>query len=103
MTVDQVKNVLEAQPFAPFTIHMGDGRTFLVKHRDFISRSPSGRTLIVHGDDDSFSILDLLLVTELEMQSTGKTRRRGIVNTYLLIRPQGIIFCARTGNPHDRS
>lgn len=67
MTVEQLKNVLQAQPFRPFTIHMGDGRVFFVKHRDFISRSPSGRTLIVHGDDDSFSVLDLLLVTELEV------------------------------------
>jgi hypothetical protein len=72
MTVDQLKNVIEAQPFRPFTIHMGDGRSFLVKHRDFISRSPSGRTLIVYGDGDNFSILDLLLVTELEVHSPTK-------------------------------
>jgi hypothetical protein len=72
MTVEQLKNVLQAQPFQPFTIHMGDGRTILVKHRDFISRSPTGRTVIVHGDDDSFSILDLLLITELEAHSPGK-------------------------------
>jgi hypothetical protein len=72
MTVEQLKNVLQTQPFQPFTIHMGDGRTFLVKHRDFISRSPTGRTVIVHGDDDSFSILDLLLITELEVHFPGK-------------------------------
>ena len=67
MMVEQLKDVINAQPFRPFTIHMGDGRTFLVKHQDFISRSPSGRTVIVYGDNDSFSILDLLLVTELEV------------------------------------
>jgi len=72
MTVEQLKNVLHAQPFRPFTIHMGDGRVFFVKHRDFISRSPSGRTLIVHGDDDSFSVLDMLLVTELEVHPPAK-------------------------------
>jgi hypothetical protein len=71
MTIDQLKTVVEAQPFRPFTIHMGDGRNFLVKHRDFISRSPAGRTLIVYGEDDSFSILDLLLVTELEVHPSG--------------------------------
>jgi hypothetical protein len=67
MTVEQLKDVIHAQPFRPFTIHMGDGRAFFVKHQDFISRSPSGRTIIVYGPDDSFSILDLLLVTELEV------------------------------------
>ncbi len=55
--VEQLEDVLHAQPFRPFTIHMGDGRSFLVKHQDFVSRSPSGRSLIVYGDDDRFSIL----------------------------------------------
>ena len=72
MTVEKLKDVIAAQPFRPFTIHMGDGRVFFVKHRDFISRSPSGRTVIVHGEDDSFSILDLLLITELEVHSPQK-------------------------------
>jgi hypothetical protein len=46
---------------------MADGRSFLVRHPDFLSRSPSGRTIIVHHDDDSYSVLDLLLATELEV------------------------------------
>lgn len=46
---------------------MGDGRSFLVKHPDFLSRSESGRTVVVHQPDESFSVLDLLLVTELEV------------------------------------
>ncbi len=72
MTVEQLNNVHHAQPFRPFTVRMADGRTFLVRHPDFISRSPSGRTLIVHGDDDSFSILDLLLVAELEVHASDQ-------------------------------
>ncbi len=71
MTVEQFKSALHANPFRPFTIHVTDGRVFLVKHRDFVSRSPSGRTVIVHNDDDSFSVLDLLLVTELEVYAGG--------------------------------
>lgn len=69
MTVEPLKSVMHAQPFRPFTIHMGDGRAFLVKHPDFIARSPSGRTVIVYGEDESHSILDMLLVTELEVHS----------------------------------
>ncbi len=72
MTVEQLTNVHHAQPFRPFTIHMGDGRTFFVKHPDFISRSASGRTVIVHGENESFSILDLLLATEIEVHSPGR-------------------------------
>ncbi|MGA2439435.1 MAG: hypothetical protein ABSH08_00625 [Tepidisphaeraceae bacterium] len=72
MTLEQLRNVLHAQPFQPFTIHMVDGRALLVRHRDYISHSPSGRTIIVHGDNDNFSILDLLLVTELEVHPPAK-------------------------------
>lgn len=69
MTIEQLANVHHARPFRPYTIHMGDGRAFFVKHPDFLSRSPSGRTVIVHQDDDSFSVLDLLLVTELQVHA----------------------------------
>ena len=72
MTVEQLKSVLHAQPFKPFTIHMGDGRSFRVSHPDFVARSPSGRTLIVYNQDESFSILDLLLMTELEVHPSEK-------------------------------
>jgi hypothetical protein len=67
MTVEQLKSTMHAEPFRPFTVHMGDGRAFYVKHPDFIARSPSGRTVIVYNDDESHSILGMLLVTELEV------------------------------------
>jgi len=72
MTVEQLKNVMHAQPFQPFTVHMGDGRSFLVKHPDYIARSPSGRTIVIYNDDESSSILDMLLVTELEIHPPSK-------------------------------
>jgi hypothetical protein len=70
MTVEQLHTAHRASPFRPFTIRLADGRSFLVKHPDFLSRSPSGRTIIVHHDDDAYSVLDLLLVTELEFHAT---------------------------------
>jgi hypothetical protein len=66
VTVDDLKLFLETQPFEPFAIYMSDGRVFVVKHRDFISRSPSGRTIIVHEENDSFSILDTPLISRME-------------------------------------
>lgn len=73
MTVKHLKSVLHAQPFQPFTIHMGDGRAFFLKHPDFIARSPSGGTVIVYNEDESHSILDMLLVTELELYPPAKS------------------------------
>ena len=67
MTLEQIRNVFRAQPFQPFTIHLADGRGISVRHPDFILPAPSGRTIIVYQPDDSFNIIDLLLVTDLEV------------------------------------
>ena len=67
MTIEQLRNLHQARPFQPFTIHLADGRSFEVRHSEFLSHSESGRTIVVHHNDESFSVLDLLLVTELEV------------------------------------
>jgi hypothetical protein len=79
MTTDQLRNLWKAEPFQPFTIHLADGREFPVVHPEFLSRSQSGRTIVVHQPDESFNIIDLLLVTDLEVipNGNGKSRRRG--------------------------
>ena len=45
---------------------------YFVKHRDFIARSPSGRTVTVYAENDKLSILDLLLMTELEIHASDQ-------------------------------
>lgn len=67
MTIEQFKTILHQQPFRPFTIRMADGRMFPVTHPDFVAQSHTGRTVIVYLPDDSFSVLDLLLMTELQV------------------------------------
>lgn len=67
MTTEQFRTTLHLQPFRPFTIRMADGRNFPVLHPDFVAQSPSGRTVIVFQPDESYSVLDLLLMTELQV------------------------------------
>ncbi|HWB13656.1 MAG TPA: hypothetical protein VG826_30805 [Pirellulales bacterium] len=76
MTIDELQAVLNATPFRPFTIHLADGSRHHVPHRDFWSHSPVGRTVIVYHEDDSFSIFDLLLITELKV-ANGKAGFKG--------------------------
>lgn len=77
MTVEQLRKAHQALPFRPFTIHTADGRKFPVPHRDFLSMSPTGRTVIVYTPEDSFDIIDLLLVATLEFVSPEPGPRRG--------------------------
>ena len=77
MTTDQLRNLWKAEPFRPFVMHLADGREVPVVHPEFLLRSPSGRTVIVYQPDDSFNIVDLLLVTDLQVSSNGHRKRRG--------------------------
>jgi hypothetical protein len=78
VTIEQLRAVHRATPFRPFTIHLADGGRLEVPHRDFLSHSPSGRTVIVYGKDESFGVVDLLLVTELSVKAAanGSGKRR---------------------------
>lgn len=69
MHVDQLRKTLNAQPFRPFTIHLGDGRALEVPHPDFAWIHPGGhRTAIVATSlPDDFEIIDVGLVTSLEV------------------------------------
>jgi hypothetical protein len=69
MTTEQLRSVHRATPFRPFTIHLADGKSHLIPHPDFLFITPAGRTVIVAHEDDSFSVVDLLLVTELRANS----------------------------------
>jgi hypothetical protein len=77
MTIEQLRRLYEAEPFRPFLIHLADGRMITVRHREFLATSPSGRTIIVYQPDDSFNIIDLLLVTSLEVKNGRRLKSRG--------------------------
>ena len=74
MTIQQLRAAHKADPFQPFTVHMADGRASHVPHPDFLSMSPTGRTVFIFQEDDEFSILDPLLMTEVEMAPNRRRR-----------------------------
>ena len=71
MTAAHLQTLRDAVPFRPFRIHLADGRTLHVPHRDYLSMSPSGRIVIVYRPDDTFSFVDLCLVTEIAVEPTS--------------------------------
>jgi hypothetical protein len=78
MTIEQLRTLYDAQPFRPFVIHLADGREIPVNHREFVMTVPSGRTVVVAQPDDTLNIVDLLLVTDLEIKpvANGVGKRR---------------------------
>ncbi len=78
MTIEQLGDLFNAQPFHPFVIHLADGRAVAVNHREFIMTVPSARTVFVAQPDDTVKTIDLLLVTDLELKpaANGSGKRR---------------------------
>ncbi len=80
MTIEQLRKAYRAEPFKPFTISLTDGRRFYVGHQEYLSIAPRAqRTFVVAGEDEEYSVIDLLLVTSLDyknLRSSGRSRRR---------------------------
>ncbi len=64
-TREQLRAFQTRQPFQPFTITLGSGRTFTVRHPELASCSTNGREMIVH-DDDGMHFLEMLMVEIIE-------------------------------------
>jgi len=67
VTIEQLRTTLGTKPFQPFRVRMADGRQFPIPHPDFLTMSPTGRTAVIFHPDGSASIVDLFLMTELEL------------------------------------
>lgn len=78
MTIEQVRKLHQARPFQPFRMHLADSRSLDVVHPELLAISEPGRTVIVvTGDESLYKVVDLLLVTSLEvLNGRAKAGRR---------------------------
>ena len=77
MKISELQKLYDAEPFRPFLIHMADGRKIPVKHREFMALSPSGRTAYVYQLNDDSDIIDVALVTALELRKSLTNGKKG--------------------------
>lgn len=75
MQIKELQSVYRAQPFQPFVLHLADGRAVRVAHPEFVALSPTGRNAVVYTKDGAFEIIDVMLVTSIEVPD-GRTQSR---------------------------
>ncbi len=77
-TMDQDQAAMHSQPFRAFTVHLTDGRSYLIKHPDFISYSPNNREMTVH-EELGVHFIDMRNVSEVHVPQspTGASPRGG--------------------------
>jgi len=76
MNRNEIEALHEARPFHPFTIRIGDTRELPVPHPEFLALSPSEDIAIVFRPDGGFNIVDIELVTDLELKPGLPDKRR---------------------------
>jgi hypothetical protein len=72
MDLQGIREALRHQPFDPFSIRLADGRTLSVPHPDMVA--VGNRRIIVVQPDDSWSVIEPLLIVSLDYD--GKRRPR---------------------------
>ena len=72
MIAEDLKQLLRAQPFQPFTLYLASEKAFGVRHPEFASLSPQGRTLIIWRQRGGFDLLDVALIARVEIQKPPK-------------------------------
>jgi hypothetical protein len=72
MIAPQLREARDAVPFRPFTIHLTDGRSYRVAHRDFLLITTSGRVAVVHQPTtDALDLLDVMLISSLAIDPSS--------------------------------
>lgn len=66
MQAPEIKQLLEKAPFEPFTIHMANGKQFVVDHPEIVAFSVDKKTLAVALRSGGFAQLDLRLATHTD-------------------------------------
>ena len=76
MTIEQLRQMHQARPFQPFRVNLADGRHLDVEHPEFLAHTPTGRTVMIAKPDESFEVVDLLLVTSLDLVNGKPIQKR---------------------------
>ena len=60
-----IRKLVNAVPFVPFTIHLADGGQLRVPTVDHIAVPPVGGRIFVFGDDERYDVLSGLLISRI--------------------------------------
>jgi hypothetical protein len=66
---EEIRKLLRARPFIPFTVYLPEGRTVQVTNSEFAILGPQGRSMFVYDTDPDapFNLFDARLITRIEV------------------------------------
>ncbi len=72
---DEVRRLMNAEPFSPFLVKTSDGKQYRVKHRDYVAISPKGGRITVYADEETTTTLSALHIVAVEPQRSRSRSR----------------------------
>ena len=66
MHAESIKELLHTAPFAPFHVHVADGKSYLIDHPDLVWFTQGGRTMFVATGGERFAMVDTMLISRAE-------------------------------------
>ena len=73
MIAEEIRSLLQAQPFRPFTVHLTDGREVRIHHHDYAWLLPSGLQLIFESPEGKVHIINLTQISELTYEAVAQS------------------------------
>ena len=58
MIADEIKELMQADPFKPVRIIMGNRQSFVVAHTDYLMISPDRQTVVLYDEGGHFKIVN---------------------------------------------
>ena len=71
---DEVRKLMNAEPFVPFFVKTSDGKQYRVKHPDYVAISPKGGRVTLYDDEETTTTLSALHIVGVELL---RVRSRG--------------------------
>ncbi|HEX8296899.1 MAG TPA: hypothetical protein VF593_11395 [Chthoniobacteraceae bacterium] len=63
---DEVRKLMNAEPFRPFFVKTSGGKQYRVKHPDYLAISPKGGRLSLFDDEETTTTISALHIVSVE-------------------------------------
>ena len=75
MIADEIKDLMQVEPFRPIRIVLGGEKSFVVTHTDYLMVSPDRQTVVLYDEQSRFRVINaqqIRLVEPVEGPSPGR-------------------------------
>lgn len=75
--IADIRKLIVAEPFVPFSIHTADGGELRVPTGDHIAVPPAGGRIFVFSDADTYEVLSPLLIARVSVDRVEQVSQPG--------------------------